>query len=258
MNQQLKDKKYKLPLDVLKHLNSALIKYPNGTGVKRAKFLLKNGEITYQSLKRLKNFFDYYDGNNPEQYELAGGDLMKSFVEKSLQSDRDAIKRSDDIKRDINIDPNLGVKAQQNPRLNEIENVNNNLNNNVLGIIVNDDNQILLLKRNPNIDCWQAGKWALAGGTVENNETPEEACKREIKEETGLIINKFKEKFKIERDENNIESIFIIKYDGDPHNIKLNFEHINYGWFLPEDIKFIDHVPNLLDYINIAFKNYDN
>jgi len=255
MNSELYDKRYKLPSDVLKHLRSTLVSTPKGTGVKRAKFLLRNGEITYQSLKRLKNFFDNYNGDNPQQYELAGGDLMKSFIERTLQSDRDAVKRSDDIKRDAKQDPNLGTKAQQNPRLNEQEETR--LNENALAIIVNDENQILLLKRNPNVEQWQPGKWALVGGGVENNETPEQACKREIKEETGLIVNEFKEKFKIQRNSDSIEQIFIAKYDGDPCDIKLNFEHIGYGWYIPEEIIFLDHVPNLLDYINLAFKNYD-
>lgn len=254
MNSELYNKIYKLPVEVLNNIRVALTSTPQGNGVKRAKFLLKNGVVTYQTLKRLKNFFDYFNGDE-QQYKLAGGDLMKSFVEKTLQSDRDGVQRSKEIKRDINIDPNLGVKAQQTPRLNE--DVENEINKNALAIIVNNDNQILLLKRNPNIEMWQPGKWALVGGGVDDGETPEEAVKREIKEETGLIIDTFKEMFKIQRDSNNIEYIFLCKYDGDPYDIRLNIEHINYGWYFPEEMKFLDHVPNLIDYINLAFKNYD-
>jgi len=33
-------------------------------------------------------------------------------------------------------------------------------------------------------------KWALPGGFIEMNETLELACKRELEEETGLIVNK--------------------------------------------------------------------
>jgi len=261
MNSELYNKTYQLPTEILKHIQKVLTSYPTGEGVKRAKHLLKNKYVTYQSLKRLKNFFDHYNGDNEQQYELAGGDLMKSFVEKTLQNDRDAVKRSDDIKRDVTNNPNLGTKAQQTPQLNENNDINNitndDLKKNALGIIINDNNQILLLKRNPNIEQWQPGKWALVGGGIEDNETSEEACKREIKEETGLIIDQFKEKFNIQRNPDSIEYIFISKYDGDPLNIKLNFEHIKYGWFSPEEIRFLDHVPNLIDYVNIAFKKYD-
>ena len=255
MNSQLYDKKYKIPSEILKDIQKQLTANPKGSGTKRAKFLVNNGAITYQSLKRLKNFFDNYNGENPQQYKLAGGDKMKSFVDKTLQSDREAVRRGDAIKKDIAHDPNLGTKPQQTPRLNEQE--ENELNKNALGIIVNEDNQILLLKRSPNIEQWQPGKWALVGGGVEDNETPEQACKREIKEETGLNIDYFKEKFKIQRNPDSIEYIFIGKYDGDPVDIRLNHEHISYGWYLPEEITFLDHVPNLIDYINLAFKKYD-
>ena len=101
-NSELYDKTYKIPSEVLKRINSVLVSNPYGEGVKRAKNILKNGYLTYQGMKGLKHFFDYY---NPEtdklQYELAGGDLMKSFVERTLNANRDAVKRGDKIKRDI-------------------------------------------------------------------------------------------------------------------------------------------------------------
>ncbi|WP_162344167.1 NUDIX domain-containing protein [Cyclobacterium salsum] len=47
------------------------------------------------------------------------------------------------------------------------------------------ENRILLIKRkNPPFE----GKWALPGGFVEKYELPEQACKRELKEETDLEL----------------------------------------------------------------------
>lgn len=47
------------------------------------------------------------------------------------------------------------------------------------------ENRVLLIKRkNPPFE----GKWALPGGFVEKYELPEQACKRELKEETGLEL----------------------------------------------------------------------
>lgn len=54
----------------------------------------------------------------------------------------------------------------------------------VIGII-NKDNKLLMIKR-----AKQEGDlvWAFPGGKVELNETKEEACIREVAEETGIII----------------------------------------------------------------------
>jgi len=50
-------------------------------------------------------------------------------------------------------------------------------------IAINNQGKILITKRNlePGIN-----KWALPGGFIEANETPEKACLRELKEETGV------------------------------------------------------------------------
>ena len=51
--------------------------------------------------------------------------------------------------------------------------------------VIIEKNKVLLLKRKtPPFKNW----WVLPGGMVELGETTEEACKREVKEETGLDI----------------------------------------------------------------------
>ena len=47
----------------------------------------------------------------------------------------------------------------------------------------NRENKILIAKRNLTPG---KNKWALPGGFIESDETPETACLRELKEETGL------------------------------------------------------------------------
>jgi 8-oxo-dGTP diphosphatase len=259
MNQYLKDKHYGIPQEVLNSINVALISNPNSNGVKRAKYILKNGVVTYQELKRLKNFFDYF---NPEtgdkiQYALAGGNLMKQFIETTLNQDRAGVNRSKDVRQDMNVDVNLGTKASQTPRLNEDK--KGELKKNAIAVIVNKDNKFLLLKRAKGKGIWQPEKWALVGGGIEKGETPQKAVEREIEEETGLVIDKFVKTFSIQRNPDSIEHIFACRYEGDPTEITLNEENTNYGWYDVSEMDYLDIVPNLIEYITLAFtgKKYD-
>jgi 8-oxo-dGTP pyrophosphatase MutT (NUDIX family) len=259
MNQELYGKQYSVPPEVLKSLQATLITNPTGEGIKRAKYMLKNGSVTYQELKRLKNFFDYFnpETQNKMQYALAGGDLMKQFIETTLNRDRAAVKTSKEVKQDMNVNPMLGTQSYQTPQLNE-DKKKDELKKNALAVIVNEDNKILLLKRSSDSKIWQPNKWGLVGGGIEKNETPKQAVEREIKEETNLDIKKFIKTFDIQRNPDSIEHIFACRYDGNPTDIRLNEENSNYGWYDINEMKFLDIVPHLIEYITISFKEYND
>jgi len=257
-NQELYDKTYKIPADVLKGVQATLVSNPQGEGVKRAKFMLKNGVLTYQAMKRLKNFFDTYnqETTDPSQFALAGGLPMKTFIETTLNQDRAGVQRSKEARRAVQSGDVKDLMPFQTPRLNEEK--KKELDQNAVAVIVNEDNKILLLKRSDYEDQWMPDKWALVGGGVEKNETPEEACKREIQEETGLIINKFVESFKIQRHEGSEETVFAAKYDGDPTDVNLDMkENVKYGWYDVGEMEYLDTVPHLVEYITLVFKKYD-
>lgn len=272
-NSELYNKTYSVPSDVLKYIQRVLVSYPQGNGVKRAKFILKNGILTYQELKRLKH--DLETMTDKVQYALAGGEKMKSFIDTTLNADRSGVEREKEVKQDMVVDPNLGTKPFQAPELgiNEdnfiegnklaeyVDRVNEarkKLKKNALAIIVNDDNKFLLLKRGDNKEIWMPNKWSLVGGGVEKGETPEQACKREVKEETGLEIKDFIKTFNVQRNPDSIEYVFAARYDGDSTDIELDTEeNSNYGWYDIPEMKFLDVVPNLVDYIQLAFKKYD-
>ena len=256
-NSYLYNKTYKIPQNIIADIQSTLVSNPNANGIKRAKFLVKNGELTYSAIKRLKNFFDTFNYNNGDevQYALAGGDSMKIFVDGKLNSERSGVDMEKKIKQDVNIDVNLGTHAYRtSSELNESE---NSLKQNSIAIIVNGDNKILLLKRSDDVNQWMPSKWALVGGGIETDETPIEACKREVFEETGLSIDKFIGTFAIKRNKNSVEHIFACRYLGEPTNIKLNGENSTYGWFDITEMAFLDIVPNLIEYITLAFKEYE-
>jgi len=257
-NSELYDKNFQIPSNIINYIQTKLIANPQGNGIKRAKNIVKNRYMTYQGLKRLKNFFDYFNPQtqNKVQYELAGGELMKSFVDRILNSERDAVKRGDEIKRDVSVDSNLGIKPfKSKTKLNEI---NNKINKNVTIIIVNEENKILLLKRSDYPDQWMPSKWALVGGAVDVNEKPEEAIKREIIEETGLEIDEIMNTFTIKKNvDDSIEFVYVCKYSGDSSEIDLNEEHSGYGWFSIDEIKELDTVPHIMEYLTLSFKKYD-
>lgn len=275
MNQYLKDKTYKIPPKIVQYIQKVLIANSTANGSKRAKFLVKNGAVTYQVLKRLKNFFDYFNPQSDDniQYALAGGDLMKQFVNTTLNADRHAVESSKKIKQDIAANPNSELHAYQTPRLNEtgIEHLirtvdrkiikqiinESDLKKNAVAIIVNDDNKVLLLKRGDNSKIWMPNKWALVGGGIERGESPEKAIKREILEETGLEIDNFINSFTIQRHKDSIEHVFICRYDGEHTDIKLDFENSNYGWYDINEIDYLETVPHLMEYIVLAFKKYE-
>ena len=146
MNSELYDKTYRVPPEVLKSIQASLVSNPQGEGVKRAKNILRAGQITYQAMKRLKNYFENFnaDFGDPIQYALAGGDMMRNFVDSTLQADRDAVEHSKEVRQDMEADVDMGISTGYDaPQLNEEK---KELDKNAVAVIVNDDNKILLLK----------------------------------------------------------------------------------------------------------------
>jgi 8-oxo-dGTP diphosphatase len=79
-------------------------------------------------------------------------------------------------------------------------------------IIADSENQIMILLIRRKLDPFK-GKWALPGGFANIDETLENACKRELKEETGLSgieLNQFYTFDSINRDprERVISTVF--------------------------------------------------
>lgn len=109
-NSELEDKKYIIPEKILNKIRVVLINNPNNNGIRRAKNILKNGYITYQNMKRLKNFYDNYGGDDNIRYELSGGDLMRDYVNRMLDNDRTAIDNSKKTKQDMTVNHNSDLK----------------------------------------------------------------------------------------------------------------------------------------------------
>ena len=99
-NRELKGRKFPIPDNVRRILQKTLDNY-NGDktvdGYKRLNNILSMDEIQYNEMKRIKNFFDNYNGTDKSsEYILNGGDAMKTWVNNTLYT---ATKAIDDFKK---------------------------------------------------------------------------------------------------------------------------------------------------------------
>jgi len=99
-NRDLQDKYFNCSDEVIGKLQSALAKYgqdTNNKGYNRAKDIVDNKRISYQQMKRIKNYFDKYEGEGMDpEYILNGGNTMKKWVNQTLENSRNTIH---DIKK---------------------------------------------------------------------------------------------------------------------------------------------------------------
>lgn len=128
----------------------------------------------------------------------------------------------------------------------------NESNNNIVKAIMynEDDETCLLLKRIENNKSdripWE---WDLPGGHIEKSETKEEALKREIKEETNLLIST--ENCRILETQKRITFFVITKWSG---NLQISHEHEDYEWVYKEDVNKYDLGPQ---FTNVAYSVFN-
>lgn len=122
-------------------------------------------------------------------------------------------------------------------------------------IIINDNNEVLLVKRAPSLS--RGGKYTIPGGYSDRDETMEEGALRELKEETGYIgeiislfhINSAPQR--AHEDRQNVDMVYIAKTVGG--KITENAEASEIKWFKQEDLPgeeefAFDHRETILKY----------
>lgn len=113
-------------------------------------------------------------------------------------------------------------------------------------LLINKKDKFLLFKRSSN-ETTNAGKYGLLGGGIEPNESPEEAIKREVKEEAGVNIGVVKKLKKYTYDNLIIHVFYTNNFN--ENAIKLNNEHSSSKWFTFDELK---ELPNIIP-TNITF-----
>ena len=136
MNKDLYGNRIELPEDVIGYLKQCYDAVPDANdkieGYKRNQELRDSGYVTYQQLKRMKNFFDNHNEDNKDKpFILNGGHFVKNWVNQTLNSMRNGVSLSKDIKSIVL--PNQYIKPHEK---NNIKNMNrpSKDHNSVLGL----------------------------------------------------------------------------------------------------------------------------
>jgi hypothetical protein len=106
MNSDLYGEQVQLPEQIIVYLKQCSEAVPDANdkieGYKRNKELRDSGFVTYQQLKRMKNFFDNYTGDKTDMpFILNGADYVKTWVDNTLTSMRDNAYLSKKIKSTV-------------------------------------------------------------------------------------------------------------------------------------------------------------
>ena len=96
MNSELYDKRIPIPQEVVEYLNKCFDSAKGASetteGYKRNQELREKKEISYQQLKRIKNWFDSFKGMDSDlSFILNGGYYVKEWVNQCLNSMRDDV-----------------------------------------------------------------------------------------------------------------------------------------------------------------------
>jgi mutator protein MutT len=118
-------------------------------------------------------------------------------------------------------------------------------------LLIIKNNKALLFKRNPK-DQNNPGKYGLIGGGIEDGETPEEALKREVKEEAGVTVKSFKKLKTYNYDKTTINVFYTTNFNED--EIKLNSEHTSFKYFTLDELSEDNVIETNKDFV----EDYNN
>ncbi|QLG69657.1 MAG: Nudix hydrolase family protein [Candidatus Woesebacteria bacterium] len=118
------------------------------------------------------------------------------------------------------------------------------------GALVFFRGKILLIKRDNKPNIPHPDMWSIPGGQVEKGESFDEALKRELQEEIGIIPKRYKLLgfLKVKTDKVK-RAIYLIKISREEFKkAKLGNEGQEMKWFRPDEIKDLNAVPQVRDF----------
>lgn len=207
-----------------------------GTSIKGKVFIFPKGRgstvgsYTLLDMKKHGNQPSAIINENAETIVATGAVMANVPMVDSLDV---SLFRDDD---EIFVDGNTGVVSIAGVKENE-----------VTTSIIRHNGRILILKRSDMVGT-NKGKWAGVSGYVESGESPEQTAPREIREE--LAIDQFVLAKKADpiiiREQGHIWTIYPFLFDSMSEDVVIDWEHTEYKWVLPSDVKDYDVVPGFL------------
>lgn len=102
MNKELYGQIVTLPEELITYLQQCFEQVPNSDatieGHKRNMFLRDNGQVTFQQLERIQNWFKHYEGEKEDApYILNGGDYMNNWVTTTIDGMRNGTKTPQEV-----------------------------------------------------------------------------------------------------------------------------------------------------------------
>lgn len=120
-NSQLRGRKFPLPDGIKGHIRKIVNDFQgdrNTAGFKRLENLIENPSVSYSEMKRIKNFFDNYQGEPTDlEYQLNGGQPMQTWVNLTLSNATGVIRDTKQAMKDAGI-KNAFIKHHKKNRTN--------------------------------------------------------------------------------------------------------------------------------------------
>lgn len=126
---------------------------------------------------------------------------------------------------------------------------------NVVGAIIKRDNRIFICKRAEG-DNEAIYKWEFPGGTVEKNESNEQALTRELQEEfkVNIKVNRFVKRIVKEYEKRIIDICF---YEAETNDeFIMQEDHLEYRWVNKDELLNYDFAPVDKDFVNFIIAKH--
>ncbi len=125
----------------------------------------------------------------------------------------------------------------------DINNVPNGRYISVVGVVIINENDEILLQKRSRFKRANPSKWGICGGKVDLGETPLEAGIRETLEEIGILLNKEELKFlSMDANEKSHFTVYYVRKNVDLKECKLQEEELEeVKYFRIEELQKLDN-----------------